>query len=113
MAASFILLYSGHWIAYTYVHSKGLNDKAEFINVFLIQIFLIMPVTSIAVGIFIGALEQKSRWWMAGVALLPLLVFMLYRSFAGGLLFLSCIYLFLSLITSWFSSWLAHRKELI
>jgi uncharacterized membrane protein len=108
-ATSFALTYSGHWLAYLYVQNKGLNNKDEFINIYLIDSLLLMPVISVVVGIFIGSLEQKNRWWMAGISLLPLLTSILYRSFDGGLLFLSCIYLFLSLLVSWFISWWGHK----
>jgi uncharacterized membrane protein len=108
-ATSFALIYGGHWLAYLYVHNKELNNKDEFINISLIDSLLLMPVISVVVGIFIGSLEQKNRWWVAGISLLPLLTSILYRSFDGGLLLLSCIYLFLSLLSSWFVSWWRHR----
>jgi hypothetical protein len=110
---SFGLIYGGHYLAYLYVRSKSYNTVGELMTVGLIEIFLILPTTSIAVGVFIGLLELKSRFWMAGVSLLPLLVFMLYGSLVGRQLFLACIYLFLSLITARLASWLAHRKKLI
>jgi len=110
--ASFALLYGGHWLAYLYVHNKGLNNKDELINVILIDFLFIMPVISIVMGVFVGSLEEKSRFWIAGVSLLPLLVFMLYGFFDGGQLFLSCIYLFLSLISSWLVSLWRYRRKL-
>jgi hypothetical protein len=103
-AVSYLLLYGGHWLAYAWTKGKNLDVAGEYMTVFLYEIFLVLPVISIAVGAFIGAFEQKSRWWLSGIALLPLQIFLLYQLFNGRLILPFCIYLFLSLLSSWLVS---------
>jgi hypothetical protein len=80
-------------------------------SVYLNEIYLILPATSLAVGIFTGLLEQQNRWWLAGVSLLPLMASMLYASFDGGVVILACIYLSLSLLSAWLVSLYRERRK--
>jgi hypothetical protein len=103
-AASFLLLYGGHWVLVVLTKGRNLDAAGEYMSVFLYEVFLVLPAVSIVVGAFFGSLEQKGRWWMAGIALLPLQAFLLYQSFDRALLFLFCVYLILSLFSSWLVS---------
>lgn len=110
-ASSFVFIYGGHWLAYLYVHNKGLNNKDEWIDVILLEFLFILPAIAILDGIFIGSLEQKNRWWIAGVSLLPLMANMLFVSFYGQTFFLASIYLFLSLLSSWLVSTYREKRK--
>ena len=95
-AMSFGLVYGGHWLVYLYTVKKELDNPSSFITAFLFAFFLTLPLT--AIGIFIGYFEQRRRWWMSGIALVPLLTVLLYNSFHTSVLVFCFVYLFLSLL---------------
>ena len=82
-AMSFALASGGHWIAYTLFAGRGGNNKDDFITIYLIELFLILPLVSVFIGILIGWFEERNHWWLAAVSLAPLLGYALYDSTAA------------------------------
>ncbi len=72
-AMSFALGSGGHWIAYTFLVERGGNNKAGLVAISLMQDLLVLPLVSIFIGILIGWFEERNRWWLAGVSMVPLL----------------------------------------
>jgi len=95
-ALSFALAMGGHWIAYTLVGERGGNNK-DFVAISLIQDLLVIPLVSVLIGILMGWFEERNKWWLAGVSMVPLLGYGLsYGSFDGVILILCLIYMSLA-----------------
>jgi hypothetical protein len=67
---------------------------------------------SAMVGAFVGYLEQFNRWWMAGVSLLPLLLYgYAAASFEPRVIKLVLVYLLIALGISLMVSKLRQKKS--
>jgi hypothetical protein len=110
-AISFALDFGGNWITYSLLIGRGANNKDDFIKISLIEALLVLPLVSIFVGSLIGWLEERNRWWLAGVSLLPLVGYLLYDSFEGQMLILCFIYLFLASSSALLISRLKSKRD--
>ena len=90
---------------------QGAGYKSALITFWLVQSLVVLPVCGIIVGAFVGWFAQRSAWWLAGLSLLPLLIFNLAFNWEGAELFLSIVDLVLSMSTSFGVSWLKGRKR--
>ena len=111
---SFALLFGGAWLAAQIIvrsHYFGTNNKDQLISYFLIQSLLLLPGVAVVVGIFVGMFVHKGAWWLAGISLLPLLIYGLGRGeVSGAEIFLNIIYLMLGLISAFGVSRLRTRR---
>jgi len=79
-AMSIVLLYAGAWLSYIYSVKIGRNNPPYFITAYFFNFFLLLSLIAIGVGVFIGYFEQKQRWWLSGIALVPLFLLFLFDS---------------------------------
>jgi hypothetical protein len=114
---SFVLVLVGQRISYSLCFGEdqsGAAYKSDLITFFLIQSFVVFPVSAMITGAFVGWFTQKSAWWLAGISLLPLLIYsLMVNSWERAEVFLSIIYLALSLASAFGVSWWKDRRRVL
>jgi hypothetical protein len=107
VATGLLLLFVGHRYAATNVHGDWIISPS--LQATLYKLSVVFPIVSIIVGIIVGSFEQKSRWWMAGISMLPILGVMFYGDDLIGLFFQACFFIALSLSASFVVNWWRFR----
>ena len=110
---SFVLLFGGAWVAVQIIihnHYFGTNNKDQLISFFLIQSIILLPGVAVVVGVLVGYLRHEA-WWLAGISLLPMLIYYLSKGeWSAGETVLNIIYLMLGLISAFGISRLRRRR---
>lgn len=79
----------------------------------IVQTFVVIPGIAIMVGVFVGVLVQRSRWWLGGVTFLPFTVYGFIRDHpAGAEVFLLFAYLALAIAAAFIVSRFKHARQL-
>jgi hypothetical protein len=101
---SFALLFGGAWLAAQIIIRNpyfGTNNKDQLISFFLIQSFIILPGVAVVVGIVLGYFLHRGTLWLAGISLLPLLIYDLSKGeWRGADIVLNLIYLMLGVLSA-------------
>ena len=108
---SFLLNRGGNLLADWLVSGTHQNYKDDYVEIIILQTFLILPLTSFLVGTFVGILLPYHQWLFAGVCLLPFIIYMLYQAGSETVL-LGLVYLGICMLTALLVSWLRTRKAL-
>lgn len=98
---SLTLTLSGSFLAWRVLvgADNSSSNKEALINFMLVQVLGVNTFMAVVVGLVVGWLAEKSAWWLAGVSLLPLLIYGVFREgFEIGDLALAISYVLIGLI---------------
>lgn len=88
---SFLLAGGGHWLTYSLVSGTYEIYKDDYVLISIIQMLVVLPLTSAAVGAVVGILLLNNQWLYGGVCLTPLVSYLLYESRPEGAVFMLCV----------------------
>jgi hypothetical protein len=77
-----LIVVVGHRVTYSLLIGRYEIYKDAYVVISIIETVLLVPLASIAIGVFVAILEPERGWWLAGVSLLPLFGYQLYQMFA-------------------------------
>ena len=73
---SYVFALAGSRLAWLLIigNVENSDNKGALVRLMIVQTFVVIPGIAIMVGVFVGVLVQRSRWWLGGVTFLPFTV---------------------------------------
>jgi peptidoglycan biosynthesis protein MviN/MurJ (putative lipid II flippase) len=110
---SYEMAFTGYRFVYSHFAGRRADDEVDFIVITAIGVCLVLPAVSVLVGIMASLLEQDNRWWLSGLSMAPLLLYLIYRAPMGPVIILCLIYEALGLITGYGVMKLRHKYRVL
>ena len=112
---SYVFALAGSRLAWLLIigNVENSDNKGALVRLMIVQTFVVIPGIAIMVGVFVGVLVQRSRWWLGGVTFLPFTVYGFIRDHpAGAEVFLLFAYLALAIAAAFIVSRFKHARQL-
>jgi hypothetical protein len=103
------MAFTGYKLVYSHFAGRSADDEVDFIVITAIGVCLVLPAVSVSVGSLAALLEQEDRWWLSGLSMAPLLLYLIYRAPLGPVVILCLVYEALGLVTGYGVMKLRHR----
>ena len=101
VALSYILALAGNEIIVSFLNAPGRDDKQVYLSALAVEVFVLFPAIAALVGLLIGVVDRDGGWWFAGLALTPLMLYILFQSGLGILAAFCIVYEALAMTTAY------------
>jgi hypothetical protein len=111
---SFVIALAGSALLWLFLigRTRTSSNKDALVNLMILQALVVNPLMSILVGVFVAWFAQRAAWWLAGLSLLPLLIYGVLRAESRPAeILLSIVYLLLGLASAFGASRLKSKSE--
>jgi hypothetical protein len=79
---SYVLIFAGWRLAWVVIVGTAdhTDNKGAIVTLMVVQTAIIAPAVSLVVGAVVSSIVVRSRWWLGGVAIVPLIIHGFIRS---------------------------------